>query len=149
MDTKVRQQASGVTDILRRAGLRPSPQRAAIAGYIDGSRCHPSAEEIHKALAQDYPTLSMTTVYNTLYALEKAGLARVIDIESRNVRFDTAATANHGHFLCRKCGKIFDIPLPKGMDRQNYPGLTVDSVNLYLKGLCALCSEEKNEHDNH
>lgn len=148
METKNRQPLSDMTDILRQAGLRPSPQRAAIAGYIDASRCHPSAEEIYKALVGDYPTLSLTTVYNTLYALEKAGLARVLDIESRNVRFDTASTPGHGHILCRKCGHIFDMPLPKNIEETMPPGFSIDSVNLYFKGLCPSCLAQMKESDN-
>lgn len=148
MDIKNRRQLSDMTDILRKAGLRPSQQRAAIAGYIDASRSHPSAEEIYNALVQDYPTLSLTTVYNTLYALEKAGLARILDIESRNVRFDTAATAAHGHILCRKCGRIFDMPLPRNMEEFMPRGFRIDSVNLYFKGLCPTCIAEMNESEN-
>lgn len=139
MNNKNRHHLSDMTDILRKAGLRPSPQRAAIAGYIDASRCHPSAEEIYKALVPEYPTLSLTTVYNTLYALEKAGLARILDIESRNVRFDTASTANHAHILCRECGQIFDMPLPQDIEEHMPAGFRIDSVNLYFKGLCPSC----------
>lgn len=148
MEIKNRQHLSDMTDILRKAGLRPSPQRAAIAGYIDSSRCHPSAEEIYKALVVDYPTLSLTTVYNTLYALEKAGLARVLDIESRNVRFDTASTPSHGHVLCRKCGHIFDMPLPQNIEDLMPEGFRIDSVNLYFKGLCPSCVAEMKESEN-
>lgn len=142
METKKRQQPTDITDILRRAGLRPSPQRAAIAGYIAASRNHPSAEEVYRALVGDYPTLSLTTVYNTLYALEEAGLARMLDIESKNVRFDTASTPAHGHILCRKCGRIFDMPLPHILEDMAPDGFRIDTVNLYYKGLCPSCIAE-------
>lgn len=147
MNNDRRHNQSDMTDILRKAGLRPSPQRAAIAGYIDASRSHPSAEEIYRDLVPDYPTLSLTTVYNTLYALERAGLAKILDIESKNVRFDTAATPNHGHILCRKCGRIFDIPLPENIEKYMPAGFSIDSVNLYFKGLCPECNSEAPKND--
>ncbi|MBR4922900.1 MAG: transcriptional repressor, partial [Bacteroidaceae bacterium] len=47
-------------------GIKPSVQRIAIMDYLMTHRTHPAIDEIYLALCEDIPTLSKTTVYNTL-----------------------------------------------------------------------------------
>ena len=51
--------------------FRMTPQRMAILGYLSENRDHPSAEDIFRAVLQDFPTMSLATVYNTLELLRK------------------------------------------------------------------------------
>lgn len=130
-----------LTDKMRAAGMRPSAQRLAILQYLEQFRTHPSADEIYKALRPEFPSMSLTTVYNTLHALVECGLLREVEIEPANLRFDSASTTPHGHFRCRCCGRIFDMPLPDGIMLNNMPGgFAVDSLDLYLKGTCPDCT---------
>ena len=53
-------------EMLKKAGLRQSQQRIAILQFLMLNDIHPTAEDIYNALKKDYPTMSLTTVYNTL-----------------------------------------------------------------------------------
>ena len=59
------------TEHLIRHGVRPSVQRIAVMNYLLEHRTHPTVDEIYVALSKDMPTLSKTTVYNTLELLVK------------------------------------------------------------------------------
>jgi hypothetical protein len=63
---------SNATLALQSAGVKPSPQRVAILQWLIDNRCHPTVDEIYRALEQIYPTLSRTTVYNTMWLLAEA-----------------------------------------------------------------------------
>ena len=132
---------SQLTDMMHKAGVRPSVQRIAILSFISNGKTHPAADEIYTYLIRQYPSLSRTTVYNTLHFLVNAGLLRELEIESGNRHFDLAVQLPHSHFTCRKCGRIFDMNIPTGLDNMVTPGFTIDSVDLYFKGLCPECQK--------
>jgi Fur family iron response transcriptional regulator len=98
-----------VARILRRAGLRPTRQRVALAHllFASGDR-HVTAESLHdEALAQQVP-VSLATVYNTLHQFTAAGLLREVAVEGAKAYFDTN-TSNHYHFFCEHSGQLMDI----------------------------------------
>lgn len=126
---------------LLHAGIRPSVQRMAILGYLNAHKDHPTVDEIFRSLAPKYGTLSRTTVYNTLHLFVERGVVREVDIEPGTMRYDLAAYVRHGHFLCRQCGRIFDLHLPSGLDFSPEDGFAADSIDIYYKGLCPECQE--------
>ena len=73
--------------MLHRAGVRPSAQRISIFSFVANSQRHPAAESIFTALSEKYPSLSRTTVYNSLHTLVDAGLVGIcVTILRRKVR---------------------------------------------------------------
>ena len=96
-------------DYLISYNIKPSVQRIAIMDYLLAHKTHPSIDEIYLALCKDIPTLSKTTVYNTLKLFVEHGAALMLTIDEKNACFD-GDTSLHAHFLCKKCGKIFDLP---------------------------------------
>ena len=56
-------------DILTKAGIRPSVQRLSVLAYLTGTTCHPSADRIYEDVHAMQPTLSRSTVYNTVKLL--------------------------------------------------------------------------------
>lgn len=128
-------------DCLVAHGVKPSMQRMAVMAYLLEHPTHPTADEIHRALVGRMPTLSKTTVYNTLRLLVEKHAAGMLTIDERNVSFD-GTTEPHGHFLCRQCGRVYDIPAPTGLleGAALVPqGFSVDTSSLYYRGLCAEC----------
>ena len=129
-----------IAETLIEHGLRPSPQRVAVATYLHAVKTHPNAETVYQALAPEYPTLSRTTVYQTLEKLCARGVARKINIEDGEMRFD-ADISNHGHFKCITCGQVFDFyfggeaELPKPP-----PAFSITEQHLYYKGICSSCT---------
>lgn len=57
------------TEQLIEHNIRPSVQRVAIMQYLLDHRTHPTADDIYTELVKTMPTLSRTTVYNTLQLL--------------------------------------------------------------------------------
>lgn len=134
-------------ELIHRSGLRPSVQRLAILSYIGNARTHPSADEIYLLLHLEYPTLSRTTVYNSLHALVDAGLVRELEIESGNKHYDLSRQAPHSHFICRKCRRIFDMKLPDNIDKPESEGFIIDTTDVYYKGLCPECNNTLNTNN--
>lgn len=123
-------------------GVKPSVQRLAVMQYLLDHRTHPAADEIYLALHPAMPTLSKTTVYNTLKLLTEKGAAQHLTIDERNSCFD-ADTEPHAHFLCRTCGRVFDVALvnKRLVDDALLPnGFRADEAQLYLKGICPACA---------
>ncbi len=93
-------------------GLRCTRQRRAIYNALVASRCHPTADELHKAIQQTNDArLSLATVYNTMEVLCNAGLAYKLAGcgENGSTRYDVASD-DHMHLRCRKTGMINDVP---------------------------------------
>ena len=98
---------------LRRAGLRPTRQRVALASLIfaQGDR-HLSAEDLHEeAVMADVP-VSLATVYNTLHQFTEAGLIRVLAVEGSKTYFDTNVSDHH-HFFVEGANELVDIAGPE------------------------------------
>ena len=108
-------------------------------------RTHPTADEIYVALSPSMPTLSKTTVYNTLKLLAAHRAVLLLDLDGRNARFD-GDVSPHAHFLCRGCGRVFDMPLSVSAERLQIEreGFKIDEVQVYYKGYCKMCSSRKN-----
>ncbi|MCC8037945.1 MAG: transcriptional repressor [Bacteroidales bacterium] len=128
---------------LESRGIRPSVQRLRIMEYLLSHNTHPSVEEVYTALVGDIPTLSRTTVYNTLRMFSDAGLAQMITIDEHRVCYD-GHLHDHCHFYCRHCGRIIDIELPRPAvawpDSDEVPAIgQIDQVQFYYKGICSEC----------
>ncbi|MBK5190687.1 MAG: transcriptional repressor [Methanosarcinales archaeon] len=61
-------------DFLENEGIHTSYHRLKILEYLRNHRTHPTVERMHKELSREIPTLSKTTVYNTLKLFVRKGL---------------------------------------------------------------------------
>ena len=127
---------------LRTAGLKVTGPRLAILDAVERNRNHPSAEEIYHGLAQEHPSLSLSTVYGTLGAFVRAGLVRKLSEVDGRLRVDGTTTA-HDHAICRSCGKIFDIEYGvvsnSARPSQLPGGLAVLEVRVEYDVICPPC----------
>ena len=97
-------------DLLRRAGLRPTRQRVALATLLFGSGDrHVTAEILHEEAVKVGERVSLATVYNTLHQFKGAGLLREIAIGGQRAYFDTNVS-NHNHYFVEADGRLMDIP---------------------------------------
>ena len=130
-------------EILKKNNLKITHQRLSILKYLDNHRTHPTAEEIYSALKKKYPSLSKTTVYNSLEILKKYDIIHNLTISGTETRYDFK-TNNHHHFYCKKCGQIFDIEIEcPNMEKPAEYGHIVDEVHGYFKGTCKYCIEKE------
>ena len=128
-----------VSEYLKGNGIKPSVQRMRIFQYLLDHHTHPTVDDIFKNLSPEMPTLSKTTVYNTLNIFVQNHIVQEIIIEENEVRYDVV-TKSHGHFKCKKCGEIldFDVDLSK-FDLSSLGDVEVNEMHFYLKGTCSKC----------
>jgi len=125
---------------LRDAGIKPSIQRLKIFEHLAGSKSHPTVDSIYNALSSEIPTLSKTTVYNTLKLFQKQGIVIIINIEDNETRFD-ADLSYHGHFKCTVCKEVKDFPIPNYEQIESLANHEISESHFYIKGVCAKCKE--------
>lgn len=131
-----------LVQLMHERGIRPSVQRLAVLSGVANTTAHPTADEIFTALSPYYPSLSRTTVYNSLRVLVEAGLVRELDVES-NIRHYDLAQKPHGHFMCRVCGSILDMPIPEGIEEVKPKGFEFDCVEVTYHGICPECIKKR------
>lgn len=132
-----------VIKILQAHDIKPSMQRISIMNYLMEHRTHPTVDEIYTSLSPSMPTLSKTTVYNTLKLLTEHGAVQTLTIDEKNTCYDIY-TEPHAHFLCKRCGKVYDIMYNNTMNNKenlSIEGYEVQEVHYYYKGICKQCIE--------
>jgi len=134
-----------IKEYLEKAGVKASFQRIAILSFLLENPVHPTVDIIFNNLHPAIPTLSKTTVYNTLKLLEEQGVIRSLLIDEKNIRYD-ADLSPHAHFKCKKCGLLMDLRLDlfnikEMVDQQS---LKLTSCEVYFQGYCDECSKDIN-----
>lgn len=127
-------------DYLRQHFIKPSVQRTAVMDYLMNNRTHPTIDEIYLALSPTMPTLSKTTVYNTLDIFVEKGAVRILQIDERNARYDVDISA-HAHFMCKSCGKVHDIfdLKPSLFQIPTSTPFKIEAVEISYVGFCEAC----------
>ncbi len=128
-----------ITQQLISLNIRPSFQRIKVLEYLIDHQTHPSADDIYKALVSTIPTLSKSTVYNTLELFIEKGLVKPLMIEENEALYDIILE-QHGHFKCTSCGSIFnfDVSLTLPSD-DTLLGFKIVDQNVCFKGICNKC----------
>lgn len=129
--------------VLRENGAKITSQRIAILERLQGRADHPSAETLYHELAAQNASMSVATLYSTAQLLADAGLIKILSIDDKRVYFDPDTTT-HGHFLCRKCGKLFDVPVDESAlfnaassEREHIA--QIERTEIFFYGLCSDC----------
>ena len=130
-------------EVCTNEGLRLTYQRIVIFEEVAKSRDHPDAETVFRGVRDRVPTVSLDTVYRTLWMLNAMGLITTVGPPREKVRFD-ADTSPHHHFVCSRCGAVYDVHCPElgpldAPDEVEGVG-QVESVRLELRGLCRQCA---------
>lgn len=128
---------------LVKCGIRPSVQRLAIMDYLITHPIHPSIDDVYKGLCKQVPTLSKTTIYNTLRMMSEKHAAQMITIDDHKVCYD-GNIESHVHFYCKKCGKVIDLmteKAPQLKKDKSVDGNIIQEAQLYYKGICAECAK--------
>jgi Fur family ferric uptake transcriptional regulator/Fur family peroxide stress response transcriptional regulator len=128
---------------LQQFGIKPSLQRIAVMNYLLKNYNHPTVDMIFSSLYEFIPTLSKTTVYNTLKLLAQQGVIMEITIDEKNVRYD-GDISQHAHFQCKNCGCIRDIHIKntETISDNETGDLLITESQLYYKGYCEECKKK-------
>jgi Fur family peroxide stress response transcriptional regulator len=122
--------------------VKLTPQRLEIFKAVAKSLEHPDAERIFETIHASMPTVSLDTVYRTLWLLEDLGLLSTIGSRRGGTRFD-ANLKTHHHFVCTRCGMIRDFVSP-ALDALPVPEEAkafgqVSGSRVEVRGLCERC----------
>jgi len=133
---------SQLAEVCRERGIPLTVQRRTIMEVLAGRDDHPFAEQVHAAVKERIPGVSLTTVYRVLEAFVQLGLAKKIDDPGAKGRFDADASRHH-HARCVSCGRIVDIG-PDALPRIDLPMAQVEDFHLFdysinYLGFCRRC----------
>lgn len=113
-------------------GLVVTRQRRAILQVLCDAAQHPTAAQIHSAVA---PDVTLATVYNTLAVLRELDLVVELPQAGGQARFDCNATPHH-HLHCTACGALHDLPLDAVHVVVTDPSVRADAVQVTVLGTC-------------
>ena len=94
--------------VLKARDIQVTPQRLAIFEQLMDRKDHPSAEMIFNEIKDDFPSLTLVTVYNTLQKLVSSALCIKVNPLHTSARYD-GNTEPHHHLVCTQCQKIIDV----------------------------------------
>ena len=129
-------------------GIKPSMQRVVIMQYLMDHKTHPTIDQMFNDLLPVMPTLSKTTVYNTLKLFHEKKAVLSLTIDEKNVRYD-GDTSPHAHFRCKKCGIVYDIPLEEAEFPffKGNPEFSLEETLVYFVGTCKTCMQAPTQDD--
>lgn len=134
--------ADELTRLFRDNGRKVTPQRQCIFRVLQGDVTHPSADAVYDRARGEMETISLKTVYQTLYELASLGEVAALDVGTGTTRFDPNVEDPHHHLVCSSCGKVRDLhadfsflKVPTGSDA----GFEVGDAEVVFRGTCADC----------
>lgn len=124
---------------------RMTKQKALIWQILSQTKSHPTAEWVYAEARKIMPNISLGTVYRNLQLLVADGLAQELSY-GKNVSHFDANAGMHYHFVCEKCGRVYDIEMPLKKSIFS-PGEDcgcgkVHHYRLEFYGVCHHCQDE-------
>jgi len=122
--------------------IRFTNQKIVVLDYLKKVKTHPPAEIIFQEVKKTLPRITLATVYRNLKELASEGLIQ--EIPAKANRYDGDISI-HSHFICERCGKIYDIFGQCGLiEKLKVPPLAkkVGKINkhqIYFYGYCKKC----------
>lgn len=144
--TELEQRMRQFEMICHASGVKLTHQRLEIFREVARTGDHPDAETVYRRVLKRLPTVSLDTVYRTLWLLKDIGLITTLGSSHHRTRFD-ANLHNHHHFVCVRCGLTQDFSSPE-LDELRIPEVLtefglVETANVEVRGVCHKCSSKK------
>ena len=131
---------------------RYSKQRAALLELLNSTKEHPTAAWLYERLREQYPSISLGTVYRNLSFLAEQGKVQILRGGSGFDRFD-GNVAPHSHITCMACGRVADadcaIPGEAEAEKvaEEASGFKVLYHSLDFYGICPECLRDQESAD--
>jgi Fur family peroxide stress response transcriptional regulator len=136
-----------VIEKLRARDFRITPQRLAVLKILSESKKHPTVEQVYAQVRQEFPTISLATVYKTVALLKEMGELLELGMRDGSSRYDGNKPWPHSHVICTQCKNIVDyeeLPLEKlRRDAAAKTGFRIVDLQLDFLGVCPLCQAGK------
>lgn len=125
--------------------VKPTVQRIMILEYLENNKKHPTVEMIYADLYKKVPTLSKTTVYNTMDIFSKHRIVNVLTFTKTELRYEFNEKFHH-HFYCKSCRKIYDVESECEYQKTRIiDGHKIEEISGTFEGICRYC---RNENEN-
>jgi Fur family ferric uptake transcriptional regulator len=121
---------------------RMTAQRRAVLQAMRDLGCARAADEIFARARRIHKRLGLVTVYRTLTALTRAGLAQEIHLGDGRTRYELTQPGHHHHLVCLSCGTVERVDgclLKRGAHSAAKRGFKVTGHRLELFGYCGDC----------
>ena len=130
----------------RKRGIKLTQQRLEIFREVATTSDHPDAETVFRRVRRHMPTVSLDTVYRTLWLLKDLRLVDTLGSARERARFDANLTRHH-HFVCLGCGLTRDFSVGR-LDSLELPQSvqefgSVQTTIVEARGLCKTCAADK------
>ncbi len=126
--------------------LKYSRQRESIKTCLMNRYDHPTADALYMSIREEFPNISLGTVYRNLNLLVEMGEIRKLSCGNGPDRFD-ADTRPHYHFVCRECGEVEDLAVETSQHLnetvQAHCDGQIESHITYFYGVCKDCLAKK------
>ena len=100
--------------MLRKKGLKITPQRIAVLEEIIKNKDHRESEDIYFAIKSSKTYVSRATVYRTLDILVQNDFVRKLNIgDGRALYENKIDSLHHDHLICDTCHKIIEFMNPE------------------------------------
>jgi Fe2+ or Zn2+ uptake regulation protein len=127
---------------LRATGRRVTMPRLLVHRHLRAANRHVTAEQVYAELAQQIPSLSAATVYDTLDLLDELGLIRRVSTPRGATTYDSR-TDDHHHVICRTCGRMedldADVDTTAAENAAGAAGFAPAFAQLTISGICSAC----------
>jgi len=124
-----------------------TPQRRLLLSIMREAGKHLDAKEVYRRASERDPNISLATVYRNLRVFEKQGLINERHLGQARCYYEMRRLGEHQHLVCEACGQVieFESPLLRKLvaEVQRKSNFSVTKVEVYLKGYCHKCKEEK------
>lgn len=126
--------------------INRSKQRDAIQQCLIGRYDHPTAETVYMDIKDEFPNISLGTVYRNLSLLADLGEIQKLTVSGGPDRFD-GNPKPHYHFGCRSCGCVMDLDLPQQdvlnqLAAEHFDGI-IEKHTIQFSGLCPSCARKQ------
>ncbi|SMC09388.1 Fur family transcriptional regulator [Nitratiruptor tergarcus] len=125
------------TNMLKEKELKSTPQRVAMLGILE-QKGHADIEDIYSEIKKEFVSISLATVYKNINTLLEAGIIQEIKVPHKKSKFELKKH-KHSHFVCEKCGNVYDVEQPKSIDIELPEGFKPKETSLMLSGICPKC----------
>lgn len=126
--------------------LKYSRQRESIKASLMERYDHPTADVLYNTIREEFPNISLGTVYRNLNLLVELGEIQKLTCGDGKDHFD-GEVSPHYHFVCNHCGAVLDIPMDAlskvDQDVAQRLGAEVESHTIYFYGSCPDCKRSK------
>jgi len=124
--------------LLKNSPLKVTPQRLEILQTIQKNG-HISIDDLYNHIKEKFPSISLATVYKNIHTLKDENILTEIHPQNEKSHFEVKKEP-HGHFICKKCGNIYDFEIQTSCNPHLSEISEIDESEVYLYGICKNCN---------